>query len=444
MYQETAFPEKVADRMMVMTAVTKTQIATWDKKARHGLFTHHLLDALYGKADENGDRKVTAAEAKDYLDRHMTASAWLFNRRVQQATLRGTGGVVLARADHSGAYPARPVLAVEGGAEQEVTKAGSGTEHAAMEAGLGLKREGKVLIQEGLAAMRYEIGFVDGLFGKRTRGAVEAWQEAKGFAATGYLTAEQAQALKAAGEGIRREREERARKARERARLEAREAREKKEEERKAEERAKQKREAREAAERERLALEARERKEAERKAREQAERERMRPGREFRDCAGCPEMVVVSAGEYTMGSQSWEGYDNEWPPHRVEIGRPFAVGKYEVTFGEWDACVAGGGCGGYRPDDEGWGRGRQPVVNVSWDDAKAYVRWLRRKTREEYGLLSEAEWEYVARAGTRTKYWWGSSIGQKPCELRRVRESVGQSSDCTRGVVRGKWVWIA
>ena len=115
-------------------------------------------------------------------------------------------------------------------------------------------------------------------------------------------------------------------------------------------------------------------------------------PGFKFRDCPGCPEMVVVPGGQF---------------------GRPFAVGVYEVTFGEWDACVSGGGCGGHRPDDEGWGRGNRPVINVSWHDAKAYVRWLSGKTGEQYRLPSDAEWEYVARAGTATAYWWGNDIGR-------------------------------
>ena len=149
---------------------------------------------------------------------------------------------------------------------------------------------------------------------------------------------------------------------------------------------------------------------ERERKARELAERERLRPGREFRDCGKCPEMVVVPAGEYMMGSREGEGASR--PRHRMRIGKAFAVGRYEVTFGEWDACVAGGGCQGYRPDDEGWGRGRRPVVNVNWRDAKAYVTWLSERTGARYRLLSEAEWEYVARAGTSTAYWWGDNVG--------------------------------
>ena len=93
-----------------------------------------------------------------------------------------------------------------------------------------------------------------------------------------------------------------------------------------------------------------------------------------------------------------------------MTIARPFAVGKFEVTFAEWDACVAAGGCK-HRPGDEGWGRGRRPVINVSWDNAKEYVAWLSRKTGKSYRLLSEAEWEYAARAGTTTKYAFGDTI---------------------------------
>ena len=123
--------------------------------------------------------------------------------------------------------------------------------------------------------------------------------------------------------------------------------------------------------------------------------------GRVFRDCAECPEMVVVPSGSFMMGSR-----------HRVRIGYRFAVGVYEVTFAQWDACVSAGGCGGHRPNDNGWGRGNRPVMNVSWDDAQFYVRWLSQRTGETYRLLSESEWEYVARAGTTTSYNWGNEIG--------------------------------
>jgi formylglycine-generating enzyme required for sulfatase activity len=92
-----------------------------------------------------------------------------------------------------------------------------------------------------------------------------------------------------------------------------------------------------------------------------------------------------------------------------VRIAQRFAIGKYEVTFAEWDACVAAGGCS-HRPADEGWGRGTRPVINVSWDDAKEYVRWLGSRTGHEYRLPSEAEWEYAARAGTETPRYWGNA----------------------------------
>jgi formylglycine-generating enzyme required for sulfatase activity len=115
------------------------------------------------------------------------------------------------------------------------------------------------------------------------------------------------------------------------------------------------------------------------------------------------------------MGSPPTEiGHNSaEGPQHRVTFARPFAVGKFPVTFDEWDACAADGGCDGYRPDDQGWGRGRRPVINVSWNDIKSYVAWLSKKTGKPYRLLSEAEYEYATRAGTQTRYPWGDEIGK-------------------------------
>lgn len=135
--------------------------------------------------------------------------------------------------------------------------------------------------------------------------------------------------------------------------------------------------------------------------------------GASFHDCPDCPEMVVVPAGTFTRGSpaneQAHQG--TESPQHRVTIAKPFAVGKFPVTFAQWDACADGGGCNKYRPDDKGWGREDRPVVNVCWSDARAYIAWLSAKTGLGYRLLSEAEREYVTRAGTSTPYWWGTSI---------------------------------
>src|ERR1051325_3933033 len=116
-------------------------------------------------------------------------------------------------------------------------------------------------------------------------------------------------------------------------------------------------------------------------------EEQALQPHDVFRECAGCPEMVLVPAGEFLMGSPAGEAdrSSEEGPQHTVAFAKPFAVGRFSITFEEWDACVADGGCGGHAPSDEGWGRGRRPVVNVSWFDAKEYVAWLSRRTGRDY-----------------------------------------------------------
>jgi formylglycine-generating enzyme required for sulfatase activity len=186
------------------------------------------------------------------------------------------------------------------------------------------------------------------------------------------------------------------------------------------------------------------------------------KPGDEFQDCDACPQMVVVPAGSLLMGSPASEtdrGND-EGPQHTVSIAKPFAVGKFEVTFSEWDACVADGGCNNYRPGDEGWGRGRRPVIHVSWDDARAYVAWLARKTDKGYRLLSEAEWEYAARAETVTPFYTGQTIttdqanfdgnytygGSRKGSYREQTVSVGTFAANAFGLhdMHGKvWEWV-
>jgi formylglycine-generating enzyme required for sulfatase activity len=142
--------------------------------------------------------------------------------------------------------------------------------------------------------------------------------------------------------------------------------------------------------------------------------------GQSFRDrladgqpCPMCPELVVVPAGSFTMGSPaSEEGrFNDEEPQHMVSFAKPFAVGRFAVTFDEWEACVADDGCLRYQPGDQFWGRRTRPVINVSWTHARAYTEWLSRKTRKRYQLLSEAQREYVTRSGTPTPYWFGWSI---------------------------------
>ena len=130
-----------------------------------------------------------------------------------------------------------------------------------------------------------------------------------------------------------------------------------------------------------------------------------------FRDCPTCPEMVWIRAGEFTMGSNRESGrFSNEGPVHPVRMQGEFAIGIYEVTFDEWEVCVSDGGCAGSRPENEGWGGGSRPVINVSWEDARRYVDWLTEKTGFLYRLPSESEWEYVARAGTTTARYWGQT----------------------------------
>ena len=265
-----------------------------------------------------------------------------------------------------------------------------------VESSLGLGRGARRMVQAGLASLGYEPGPADGLFGVTTREAIRRYQGEKGFAQTGYLRAEESQALVALGE----------------------------------------------------------ESSQALAQARERERREKA-PGHRFRDCEGCPELVVVPAGSFMMGSPAGEQGrdDDEGPVHRVTIGGRIAAGVYEVTFGEWDACRRGGGCS-HNPDDKGWGRGNSPVMNVSWEDAQEYVRWLSEETGEGYRLMSESEWEYVARSGTETRYWWGGEVGRNRancdgCGSRwddRQTSPVGSFSANAFGVhdVHGNvWEWV-
>ena len=136
-------------------------------------------------------------------------------------------------------------------------------------------------------------------------------------------------------------------------------------------------------------------------------------PGRVFRDIDApwCPEMLEVPAGQFMMGSTDGDtkAHEGEKPQHLVRIGHRLAVGRYPVTFEEYDHF-----CRSTKrqvPKDRSWGRGRRPVILVSWEDSRAYAEWLRHKTGQHYRLLSEAEWEYACRAGTTTRYWWGDEI---------------------------------
>ena len=291
--------------LTVLTAVSGRQLASWDTEAQHGLFTEHLLNALYGAADADDDGGVSAAEAKRYLDRHMTRAARRTYGREQNAALHGDESAVLSFSSSDG-WGSRPL---------------PGPPPAAFTV-LVAPEEARVRILNIRPPYRAGMELVAGSY------EVEA-------SAEGYETAT-ANVLHGTSPTVRR------------------------------------------------IAL---------RKA-------RPKEGEPFRDCQDCPQMVVVPAGSYRMGGQ-----------HEVTIEAPFAVGKHEVTFAQWDACVNGGGCpqGKGIAKDRGWGRGRHPVIHVSWNDAQRYVQWLSGKTKKLYRLLSESEWEYAAKAGTETAYSWGT-----------------------------------
>jgi formylglycine-generating enzyme required for sulfatase activity len=150
------------------------------------------------------------------------------------------------------------------------------------------------------------------------------------------------------------------------------------------------------------------------------------KPGTTFKDCPVCPEMVVIPPGEFVMGSPIEEsGQTDEKPQHKVKIAKPFAVGKLEVTFDQWDACTAEGKCP--KASDDDLGRGERPAININWGEARGYAQWLSQKTGKKYRLLSESEWEYSARAGTTTPWYWGISEGSqgsfRTCQYANVHD---------------------
>jgi formylglycine-generating enzyme required for sulfatase activity len=179
-----------------------------------------------------------------------------------------------------------------------------------------------------------------------------------------------------------------------------------------------------------------------------------LRAGEKFRECRNCPQMVVIPAGSFIMGTPEDEEFrrDHEHQ-HKVTIARPFAVSETEVTWDQWEACVRDGACDGAAVDDalrldregkpnedfEDWGRGTRPVVGVSWYDAQAYVGWLNEKTGNDdlYRLLSEAEWEYAARAGTTTAFPWGDKLDHNYGNFGIPGPGLG-------GKAEGRDIWLA
>ncbi len=394
--------------LMILSAAQGGQVAHWDPQSRQGLFTEYFLRAVYGAADDragggNGDGTVTADEVMKFLDEEMRFAARRQFRREQQATLSGeaVGGRVLTRFE-GGRPPVRPSVAAPVAQrpvaappapaasvpQPAVTVPPAAPDTGAVaEAALGLSVEQRRQVQAWLEALGFDPRGIDGQFGPGTRGAIRSFQRSKSLAETGFLSAEVITALAAEGPPALARVEE-ARRARDAAQaaLAA----------------------ARPAAPPAGASPQAR-------PAVGVFPQTPATPGSRFQDCADCPEMVVIPAGTFTMGSPASEtgrGSD-EGPQRSVTLAAPLAVGRFHVTVAEYRAFVTATGSRG----DDGWrtasykgqGQGdRHPVVNVSWEDAQAYVQWLSQRTGKRYRLLTEAEWEYAARAGTTTSRWWG------------------------------------
>ncbi|MCY4514057.1 MAG: SUMF1/EgtB/PvdO family nonheme iron enzyme [Candidatus Tectomicrobia bacterium] len=305
--------------------------------------------------------------------------------------------------------PSAAVRATESSRGTAGGEASAGTprdDPAAAELSLGLDRSIRAVVQMGLTSLGFDAGPADGLFGNRTRSAVRTWQTANDHQATGYLTRVQADALIAAGRVAQQELAAVQKQAAERKRREQRRVAQQREERQRQQEIAETK----------------------------QAEAEKGQLGSAsvevFRDCPECPEMVVVPPGSFRMGGPYGETgrQNNEGPQHRVEIRRPFAVSMFEVTRLQFlrfaidtnrtwaNTCITFERGEIEERMDRHWQSpgfhqtDRHPIVCVSWDDALAYVGWLSLRTGKPYRLLSESEWEYVARAGTSTARYWGDS----------------------------------
>ncbi len=166
---------------------------------------------------------------------------------------------------------------------------------------------------------------------------------------------------------------------------------------------------------------------------RDRFEEQPLQPGDSFKDCPDCPTMVMIPAGSFVQGSPASEpqSLDRERPQRTVNVPA-FAKGQTAVTFAEWDACVAEGGCT-HNPGDNGWGRGDRPVINVNWHDAQQYVLWLSNKTGHDSRLPSESEWEYATGADTTVRFNTGDRITTDQANFIGTNPATG----CPTGIYR-------
>ncbi len=389
--------------MTVLTAASGDQLASWDKEAKHGLFTNYFLEGVYGKADGNKDGRITAAEIKDYLDDKMTRAARRTYRRVQEATLMGDEELALS-SFQKGYPPARPAIGNQVASlpspKSEFTVTDLDEELVAvkktnvrsqpttrsnildsLDPGESINVTGRTTINGSPWYRVVLVGRGDGwVFGsllQEPQGQVAvvipqkpaapkpktpspmsdasiAWQSVQNSTniaeIENFILAFRSSPI--------------ADKAR--ARLD-----------------------------------ELKKQQVAVIVPQKPTRKMSLRPGNVFRDCADCPEMVVIPSDSFQMGDLNNGWNSNEKPVHKVTITRPFAVGKYEVKQSEYFAIM------GYNPSK--FDGDNRPVENVSWNDAQEYIRRLNSRTGQQYRLLSEAEWEYSARAGTRTKYSCGN-----------------------------------
>ncbi|ADE16068.1 protein of unknown function DUF323 [Nitrosococcus halophilus Nc 4] len=279
-----------------------------------------------------------------------------------------------------------------------------------VEAEFDLSTSQRVQVQRALDILGHDPQGVDGIFGPKTEDAIRSWQRAEGLEPTGDLTQATYEQLMAAA---RQQREEKAPRSSAEPKLPP-----------------MQNIHGWSSAK-----VEALQRQTAEALEQPVVFQDRLGDG------SRGPEMVIIPAGEFLMGSpESEAGRDDGEEQHSVQITRPFAIGRYEVTFEDYDRFAVA--TGRDKPDDEGWGRGRRPVINVSWHDATAYAAWLSEQTGQKYRLPTEAEWEYAARAGTVTARYWGENSGEG-CEYANAADRTAKEKfsgwsvmDCQDGYV--------